>query len=38
MMSVVLSLLVATIFGLVFLYADVESDRFDEDEGDEKNY
>ena len=37
-MSVVLSLLVATIFGLVFLYADVESDRFDEDEGDEKNY
>jgi len=37
-MLLILSLLVATIFGLVFLYADVGSDRFDEDEGDEKNY
>jgi len=38
MIYIILSLVASTIFGMVFLYADVESDRFDEDEGDEKNY
>jgi len=37
MIYTILGLVIATIFGLVFIYVDIKSDDFDDD-GDEKTY